>query len=69
MHENKFCPCCNEVFECKAGSITICQCMEVAVSASAKELISKKYDDCLCKYCLLKIEEDATKASADNNLF
>ncbi|MCW3080354.1 cysteine-rich CWC family protein [Segetibacter sp.] len=56
MHETKTCPCCNKSFECKFESITICQCMEVHISQITRELLVKRYDECLCKECLSHIE-------------
>lgn len=56
MHEIKICPGCKRQFECKSGSITICQCNEVCVSVKTREWLAKQYDECLCKDCLFKIE-------------
>lgn len=61
MHEIKTCPRCNKPFECKSGSIAICQCAEVCVSPETREVLAGKYDDCLCKECLMIIENENTK--------
>ena len=57
MHETKICPCCNKPFECKSGSITLCQCMDVYISTGTNDLLAKQYDECLCKECLIMIEQ------------
>lgn len=54
-HEIKTCPRCRNSFECKAGDITNCQCYGVKLSAEAEGFISKQYDDCLCRNCLLQL--------------
>ncbi|WP_147204824.1 cysteine-rich CWC family protein [Segetibacter aerophilus] len=64
MHETKTCPCCNKSFECKSGSITICQCMEVYVSQATREFLAKQYDECLCKACLIETEEICSRTGS-----
>ncbi|RYY71995.1 MAG: hypothetical protein EOO13_01190 [Chitinophagaceae bacterium] len=54
-HELKNCPRCNRSFECKPGDIGNCQCYGISCTDAAKELIAKKYDDCLCRECLLEL--------------
>jgi hypothetical protein len=56
LHETKNCQRCNIVFECKPGSITQCQCFEVALSAEQRAYLEQRYNDCLCKNCLLHIK-------------
>ncbi|HEC18075.1 MAG TPA: hypothetical protein ENI97_01885 [Gammaproteobacteria bacterium] len=54
-HERKHCPRCQREFECKAGSILLCQCQTVVLTAEHMEYINALYDDCLCAECLLSL--------------
>jgi len=56
MHEEKTCPGCSLVFECKAGSITECQCYSIQLNNEERIFIEECYDDCLCKNCLLELK-------------
>ncbi len=56
-HEDKYCPRCNRLFECKAGNISQCQCNDVHLSVAAKKLIEEQYNDCLCASCLLELSK------------
>ncbi len=60
MHEPKICPRCKSAFECKVGSITLCQCYGIVFSEAEKKLISDKYRDCLCRGCLLELKSRYT---------
>ncbi len=51
-HETKNCPRCNNEFECKSGSILLCQCQTIVLSDNQVDYISSQYDDCLCISCL-----------------
>ena len=53
---NKHCPRCNKGFECKAHSISECQCSTVTLTEKERAFISIKFDDCLCVDCLREIE-------------
>ena len=57
-HENRQCPRCSTVFECKAGTVLICQCSTVELSTDEQTYIRNLYEACLCVTCLrsLKIE-------------
>ena len=55
-HEFVSCPRCGRRFECKLGSITICQCSEIQLSAAQREYIAERWDRCLCHHCLLEIQ-------------
>ncbi len=57
-HEIKYCPRCNTPFECKVGSILLCQCSTISLNDDERDYIKQKFDDCLCVNCLkeLKIE-------------
>lgn len=51
-HETKSCPRCRSEFECKSGSVLLCQCQTIVLSAEQLEYINSLYDDCLCITCL-----------------
>ena len=51
-HEVKNCQRCGDGFECKTGSILLCQCQTVVLTQEQREYIAAHYDDCLCSSCL-----------------
>lgn len=51
-HEPKSCPRCNTRFECKVGSIMLCQCSAVPLNESEIAYMKEKYADCLCASCM-----------------
>ncbi len=57
LHEQKYCPRCNLQFECKAGSIHLCQCSAVYLNEEEKAFIAGQFDDCLCINCLHQLKE------------
>lgn len=52
----KICPRCGECFNCSHGSIEQCDCVGVVLDANQCAYISKNFDDCLCRACLLEIQ-------------
>ncbi len=56
--ENKYCERCKASFECMPDNITECQCFGVTLSDAAKEHIAVRYEDCLCRNCLLEINKE-----------
>ena len=56
LHEIKYCPRCHSTFECKSGSISLCQCMKVILNEREKAYLSQNYEDCLCAACLKEIK-------------
>jgi hypothetical protein len=56
-HEQKTCPKCQSVFECRVGDPVRCQCSEVQLSDSTRDFLAKTHFDCLCKNCLASIEQ------------
>jgi hypothetical protein len=54
-HEPTTCPRCRRLFECKPGDIGNCQCQGIPLAVATKEFIAKKYQDCLCRQCLLEL--------------
>jgi hypothetical protein len=57
-HEKKRCPRCQQSFECKSGSILLCQCQTVLLTPEQLEYIASQYEDCLCSKCLLEIRAE-----------
>jgi hypothetical protein len=45
-------------FECKSGTVLLCQCQAVSLTSAQLEYIAARYDDCLCRACLeaLRVE-------------
>jgi hypothetical protein len=56
-HEQKNCPRCNAVFECKPGDITHCQCNGIQLREEAK-YIAEKFTDCLCAACMKAMQSE-----------
>lgn len=61
-HETKFCQRCNKAFECKSGSILLCQCQTVLLTPEQLDYIAAQYDDCLCSACLLALRAEFNTA-------
>ena len=57
-HETKQCGRCQTLFECKSGSIMLCQCQTVVLSTEQLEYINHRYEDCLCSRCLLALRAE-----------
>lgn len=57
-HETKYCPRCTESFECKVGSIDLCQCSTVQFDSSEIEFMKQNYDDCICVSCMQKVSTE-----------
>ncbi len=62
-HEEKYCQRCNAVFECKVGSILLCQCTTVTLNEEERNYMRERYTDCLCAKCM-----QAVKVDYQNNL-
>jgi Cysteine-rich CWC len=58
QHETKSCQRCNEALECKPGSITQCQCFDVPLTTEQRAYLEQKYTDCLCRKCLVHLQEE-----------
>ncbi|UKJ05796.1 cysteine-rich CWC family protein [Solitalea lacus] len=57
-HEPKSCQRCNNLFECKTGTIVQCQCYGINFNEDEKEIIARSFSDCLCRNCLLEIKQE-----------
>jgi hypothetical protein len=49
--ERKICEACGKEFLCKSMAAG-CWCEEICLSAAARDEISRRYRDCLCRGCL-----------------
>ncbi len=54
--EYKSCPRCHAPFECRAGSISRCQCSSVELDNAERAYIREQYEDCLCTHCLIELK-------------
>lgn len=54
-HEEKYCPRCRARFECKVGSIMLCQCSTVQLTTAQREYINTHYTACLCASCMREL--------------
>ncbi|MRG45288.1 hypothetical protein GFS24_09185 [Chitinophaga sp. SYP-B3965] len=68
-HEKKSCPRCNNGFECKVGSILLCQCTAVTLTQDERDYISTCYADCLCAACLKEMKAAYHKQSFRSKLY
>ena len=66
-HEKKSCARCKTGFECKSGSILLCQCSKVELTAEQTEYVSVQYDDCLCLACLKDLQAEYNYFSRNKN--
>jgi len=57
-HEIKHCPRCHSGFECKSGTILLCQCQEITLSEGEREYFYAEYDHCLCLSCLIDLRNE-----------
>lgn len=57
-HENIICARCAVTFECKVGTINLCQCQAVTLNMEQRTYIRYRYDDCLCASCLQELRKE-----------
>jgi len=57
-HEEKNCPRCHAAFECKAGTISLCQCITVKLSDEERHYLRQKFTDCLCGECMIALRSE-----------
>ncbi len=67
-HEKKQCPCCTAEFECKTGSILLCQCSKIEMTAEQLEYSNAQYDGCLCLSCLKELRSEYNILSHAKNI-
>ncbi|WP_091102061.1 cysteine-rich CWC family protein [Paenimyroides marinum] len=68
QHEEKYCPRCKTVFECKVGSILLCQCSEVKLNSEERDFINEQFDDCLCANCMKELKAEYHNQKFQNKL-
>jgi hypothetical protein len=57
-HEEKRCPRCNTAFECKVGSVNLCQCSTVKLSDAERSYLRENFSDCLCADCMRQLRSE-----------
>lgn len=57
-HEIIQCERCRSAFECKANTVTKCQCTQVPLTLNETQYVSEIYDGCLCAGCLMALKEE-----------
>jgi len=57
-HEEKQCPRCRAPFECKVGSITLCQCSAVKLNDDERRFLQERFADCLCADCMKELKSE-----------
>jgi len=67
-HEKKQCPRCSAEFECKTGSVLLCQCSKIEMSAEQLEYTNTKYSDCLCLSCLTDLRTEYNNLSHNKKI-
>ena len=67
-HEEKFCPRCKAKFECKVGSVGLCQCQKVSLNEAQHNYIKDIYADCLCADCLLALRKEYNVSRSLNRI-
>lgn len=67
-HEDKYCPRCHTLFECKAGSIMICQCNTIQLSVEERAYVGSKFEDCLCAGCLAALQKEYILRKEENDI-
>jgi len=67
-HEKKHCARCDAEFECKTGSVLLCQCSKIELSTEQLEYIHAEYEDCLCLSCLNVLRTKFNTLSYQKNM-
>ncbi|QCX54123.1 cysteine-rich CWC family protein [Elizabethkingia sp. JS20170427COW] len=57
-YEEKNCPRCQAPFDCKVGSIMLCQCSDIQLNYEELNYIGSLYDDCLCLKCMKELKAE-----------
>jgi hypothetical protein len=57
-HEKKYCPRCQAHFECKVGSILLCQCTAVTLNENERDYMRERFEDCLCANCMKEVKAE-----------
>jgi len=67
-HEEKICPRCQGTFECKVGSVSLCQCSTVAICEEERRYLQACFSDCLCAACLQAMKADYHRERFDDTM-
>lgn len=67
-HELKYCPRCHSTFECKAGSILLCQCSKIEIDKKTQVYLQNNYNDCLCASCIEEIKSNLNNTISSEEL-
>jgi hypothetical protein len=67
-HEKKQCPRCLAEFECKTGSILLCQCSKIEMTAEQLEYSNTQFEDCLCLACLKDLQTEFNTLSSSEKI-
>jgi hypothetical protein len=46
------------MFECKTGTLELCQCTAIYLTQGEREYIRNLYEDCLCIDCLKELKSE-----------
>lgn len=57
-HETVGCPRCGTAFECKVGSINLCQCVAVQLNEEQRNYVRSQFANCLCANCLREVRTE-----------
>lgn len=67
-HEVKNCPRCDAEFECKSGSISLCQCQSIELHSRQAEYVAARYEGCLCAACLAELRSECNVGMHESRL-
>ena len=67
-HEEKICPRCQGTFECKVGSVSLCQCSTEAICEEERRYLQACFSDCLCAACLQAMKADYHRERFDDTM-
>jgi len=67
-HEDKLCPRCARQFECKVGSILLCQCSTITLTETERDYIREQFNDCLCAKCMNELKSEHANTNLKNKI-
>lgn len=67
-HEERVCPRCQGTFECKVGSVSLCQCSAVTLSDDERRHLQACFSDCLCAACIQAMKTDYHRERFEDSL-
>lgn len=68
VHEIKTCSRCNTEFECKVGSVLLCQCQGIKLTHAQRAYIALRYVDCLCARCLIELRSECNQVEHEGKI-